>query len=82
MALYICGKRVKLNLNGVVCSLNLANVVTANKSLLSSDNYILKDSSGLYLVPKTDLPFNVAMSLDDRALKDLNGLYITLKEDE
>lgn len=50
MALYLgsSGKR-KIILNGVVYRLNLFNV-----RLLSSDNYILTDSNGTYLIPQKD----------------------------
>lgn len=55
MALYVGGsEKLKINLNSVVYYLNLFTTVpiTNRVQLLSSDDYILKDSNGLYLIPK------------------------------
>ena len=54
MALYLGGDKVKTNLNGVVYCLNLftSTLILNGIRLLSSENYILKDSSGLYLTAK------------------------------
>lgn len=51
MALYLGSDRVKINLNGVVYYLNLYSTTpfVNNCCLLSSDNYILQDSNGVYL---------------------------------
>lgn len=82
MALYVNGKKVKLRLNGAVCQMHLGENAIPGDRLLSTDNFILKDSNGLYLIPQSSVPFNAAMSLDDYVLQDLNSLYITLKESE
>lgn len=54
MALYLGSEMVKINLNCVVHYLNLfsENPITNGIRLLSSDDYILKDSNGVYLVVK------------------------------
>lgn len=55
MALYLGnGEKVKINLNGVAYCLNLFSTtpITNGIRLLSLDNYILKDSNGLYLTAK------------------------------
>lgn len=54
MALYLGGDKVNINLNGIVCCLNLySNMpVTNGIRLLSSESYILKDANGLYLTTK------------------------------
>jgi hypothetical protein len=53
MALYWCGEKVKINLDGMVYHLNLPSVIPQSRDvmLLSTDNFILKDSNGLYLIP-------------------------------
>lgn len=54
MALYLGDNKVKINLNGIMCSLNLfsSNLILNGVSLLSSEGYILRDSNGLYLTTK------------------------------
>lgn len=55
MALYLgSGDKQKVVLNGAVYCLNLFTkvAITNGIRLLSSDNYILKDSNGLYLTVK------------------------------
>ena len=54
MALYLGDSKVKINLNGIVCSLNLfsSNLILNGILLLASEGYILKDSNGLYLTTK------------------------------
>ena len=55
MALYLgSGKKQKLISNGAVYYINLFSKtsITNGIKLLSSDNYILKDSNGLYLTAK------------------------------
>lgn len=54
MALYLGNDKVKINLDSIVYNLNLysATPITNGVILLSSDNYILKDSNGLYLTTK------------------------------
>lgn len=54
MALYLgSSEKLKMNLDGVICCLNLFSTtpITNGVKLLSSDNYILKDSNGIYLIP-------------------------------
>lgn len=54
MALYLGGNKVKANLDGFVYCVNLftATLILNGIRLLSSESYILKDSSGLYLTAK------------------------------
>lgn len=54
MALYLGSDKVKINLNDVKYYLNLYSEtpITNGIRLLSFDNYILKDSGGLYLTAK------------------------------
>ena len=54
MPLYLGNEKVKINLNGIVYKLNLysSKKIEDIIRLLSSDRYILKDSNGLYLIPK------------------------------
>lgn len=56
MALYIGSDKVKVNINGIAYCLNLffASPITNGIRLLSSDNFILKDSKGVYLTTKED----------------------------
>lgn len=56
MALYLGEDKVKINLNGIAYCLNLfsATPTINNGWLLSSDNYILQDSNGIYLIIKED----------------------------
>lgn len=55
MALYLgSSEKLKININGVAYILNLISKtpITSGIKLLSSENYILKDSNGLYLTAK------------------------------
>jgi hypothetical protein len=55
MALYLGNsEKLKFNLSGAVYNLNLFSTtpITNGVRLLSSDNYILKDSNGIYLTTK------------------------------
>lgn len=54
MAIYLGSKKKKLNINGVKHIVNIYSQELVNNTvrLLSSDNHILKDSNGVYLVPK------------------------------
>lgn len=57
MALYLgSSDQQKIILDGVVYRFNLysSTPITNHIRLLSSDNYILKDSNGLYLTVKED----------------------------
>lgn len=58
MALYLGNSnKLHINLNGILYHLNLLSTtpIVDRISLLSSDNYILKDFNGLYLIPKEEL---------------------------
>ena len=53
--LYVGGRKYKINLDGKKHRLGAVSMQKPIESvvrLLSSDNYILKDSNGVYLVPK------------------------------
>ena len=54
MALYFGSEKVKLNIDGLVYSLNLFSEIPILNGimLLSSEGYILKDSNGLFLTAK------------------------------
>lgn len=54
MALYLGSEKKKMNLGGLAYYLNFfSTTITTNGAyLLSSDNYILKDSNGLYITVK------------------------------
>lgn len=55
MSLYLGNsKKLKVNLNNIIYRFKLfsENPITNGIRLLSSDNYILKDSNGLYLTIK------------------------------
>jgi hypothetical protein len=81
MALYLGSDKVKINLDGTVYCLNM--LVEPLIRLLSSDNYTLQGSDGLYLVVNDIGVSELAiLSSDGCILKDLNGLYLIAKEDE
>ena len=55
MTIYIGNSdKLKINVNGSFCSLIIPPTLptVVNNRLLSSDNYILQDSAGVYLVEK------------------------------
>ena len=56
MGLYLGGseEKLKICINGSFTVLNIPDISSSTNinSLLSSDNYILKDSNGLYLISK------------------------------
>lgn len=56
MNLYINGVKVKINLDGASYKLNIhsSEPVVNNVLLLSSDNYILTDSMGVYLTAQKE----------------------------
>ena len=56
MALYLGNEKVKINLNDTVYYLNLffKTPITNGIRLLSFDNYILKDSNGLYITAEKE----------------------------
>lgn len=88
MALYLgSSEKLKINLNGITYCLNLLSTTTAvdHVWLLSSDNYVLADSSGIYLIPNDYTESIISctlLSFDNYILKDSNGLYLTTKESE
>lgn len=51
MALYVGSQKKKIFLNGKIYTIAK---VSDKIRLLSSDKYILKDSQGVYLIPKED----------------------------
>lgn len=54
MAIYVGNSKQKLVVGNVVQSMKIYNKEVAEKvkKLLSSDNYILRDKNGLYLITK------------------------------
>lgn len=54
MALYLGSNKVKININGELCCLNLFSEthIFDGIKLSSSDGYILKDLNGLYITAK------------------------------
>lgn len=55
MALYLGNEKMKLRLNDLLMHLNIhpsSDPIIEVIRLLSSDNYILKDSNNVYLIPK------------------------------
>ena len=45
-------EKLKVTLSGAKCGIQIIDKVKESAMLFSADNYILKDSQGLYLVPK------------------------------
>jgi hypothetical protein len=88
MALYLGDNKIKININGIKYYLNLfsSNLILNGVALLSSDNYILQDSEGIYLVADdsfvVDSNLVKLLPLDAYALKESNGLYLVYKESE
>ena len=79
MGLYVGNNKFKLNINYLLCRLNIpVESSSASNGLMSSDNYILQDLNGLYLIAQED--GIMLMSYDNYILKDLNGLYLTSQE--
>jgi hypothetical protein len=71
MALYLGVYKVKININDILYCLNIPSI---NKTrLLSSDKYVLKGASGLYLVPKCSMVDNIMLTADNYILTDVNG---------
>lgn len=53
MKLYLSEKKYKVNINGnIYCFRSPSDYVENLIRMLSSEGYILKDSNGLYLIPK------------------------------
>lgn len=87
MGLYLgSSKKQKISINGTKCHFNIISLEPTNNNvgLISSDNYILMDLNGLYIVPKeTQSVINgIAMSSDNYILKDKKGTYLTIKEEK
>lgn len=84
MALYLgSSNKQKIILNDIMYHLNLLleYPIVNNVVLLSSDNYILKDSNGLYLLPKDSFVVNSQplLSSEGYILKDKNDLYLMIE---
>jgi hypothetical protein len=83
MSVYLGTNKVKVILNGVLYNIispfSSSNTIDGNY-LKSSDNYILTDSNGVYLVPKQEI--TVLSSKDNYILTDSNEIYLTPKEAE
>ena len=55
MGLYLGnGDKFKITTINGACTLHIGTPITSGVRLLSFDNYILKDSNGLFLTPKED----------------------------
>lgn len=56
MAVYLGENRIKINLNGIVYILNLFTTapILNGIRLLTSENYVIRDSNGLYITVKED----------------------------
>ena len=55
MALYLGNsEKLKITINGEIRQLIIPDSVINGMKLKSSDNYILKDSNGIYLIAKGD----------------------------
>lgn len=56
MALYLGGEKLKINLGGAVYSMNIFSALPTIEEVIlsSSDDCLLKDFNGLYLVPKEE----------------------------
>ena len=85
MALCLGRERVKITLDGVACCLNLFSrtSVVNTVGLMSSDGYVLKDSNGVYVVPKDYIGViidNIILSADNYILTDSNGVYLIAKD--
>lgn len=52
MSVYLGTNKVKIILDGKIYKINIDSSISDKIRLLSSDKYILKDSNGIYLVPK------------------------------
>ena len=78
MAVYL-GKDQKRRLRVGSAFMHIPSSVLYEGILLkSSDNYILKDYNGLYLIPKDSIIVvdNILLSSDNYILKDSNGVYL------
>ena len=56
MALYLNNVKYNINLNGKLYRLNLHTTKPSlDEYMISSDNFILQDKDGLFLLPKVEL---------------------------
>lgn len=80
MPLYLGSDKVKINLGGIVYNLNILSSTRSKNALLSSDGFTLRDSMGIYLIPKQYANIeNELLSSDGFILKDSNNLYLIYK---
>ena len=87
MALYLGIEKIKISFgDNRLYRLNIPSLVSVinRVRLWSSDNYILKDSNGIYLIPKDSMVTNgyPLLSEDGYILKDKNDLYLIIEEVE
>ena len=87
MALYLgSSHKLKINIGNIAYCLNAIfdESIEPSIRLWSSDNYILADANGVYLLPRDSeiIIDNIILSSDGYILKDYNGLYLTSKEDK
>lgn len=87
MALYLGIEKIKISFgDNRLYRLNIPSLVSVinRVRLWSSDNYILKDSNGIYLIPKDSMVTNgySLLSEDGYILKDKNDLYLIIEEVE
>ena len=80
MALYLGSHgNCKIMLNGIKYILNPSKIISTEPdkiALLSSDNCLLQDINGIYLLPADHFNNNFLMSLDDYILQDINNTYL------
>lgn len=81
MAVYTNGTRHGMTLGGFTCDMELFchTPITNGTRLLSLDDYILKDTRGVYL---TTVKYIGLSSLNDEILKESNELYLIVKESD
>ena len=79
MAIYVGGTKCKLTVDNVAHKMHVYsfNPITNGIRLLSSDNYILADSKGIYITIKDNETYHVKLlSPDDCILGDANGVSV------
>lgn len=86
MAMYLGGTKCNIVLGNIIYDIKLhfSTPIINSAFLLSSDNYVLQDCAGIYLIPDDDFVVNNTLLLlkDGCVLKDKNHLYLTIKEVE
>ena len=80
MSFYLGVNKYKIKLNGVTYKVIVEGKMIGDR-LLSSDNYILRDRNGIYLMPKVEIEGTLLTMSDNTILCDSNGMYITVKEE-